>query len=104
MSGRGAGTELARLESRVMARLTAANAESTQATTLTALRHLSEFAAGPAKRRQLFVRPRVQGDIAAAAHNEWTLMLWAEVSVTLALVCPGAKLRYYLVCPNHYEH
>ena len=61
-----------------MARLTAANAESTQATTLTALRHLSEFAAGPARRRQLFVRPRVQGDVAVAAHNEWTLMLWAE--------------------------
>ena len=46
------------------------------------MRSLRRFARGPARSRDLFVRPRVHGEVDPAAYNEWSLMLWAEWLVT----------------------
>lgn len=71
-----------RLERGVVRKLCRAANDNTDAATRSALASLERFAAGPARSRVLFVKPRVHGEVDAAAYNEWSLMLWAEHLVT----------------------
>lgn len=80
---------LSLLNSRLRKRLRGAGARGTRKSTRTAIRRLQRFAAGPARGRTLFVAPRWRGDLQASAHNEWSLLLWAEEMACL----PSRKTR-----------
>ena len=43
--------------------------------------------------RELFVRPKVAGDLSALAHNEWTLCLWAMMLCSDISVKTKATLK-----------
>ena len=71
------GAELERLEQGVIAKLRVAANENTDAAIRSALASLLRFAEGPAQSRILFIKPHVHGEVDVAAHNEWSLLLWA---------------------------
>ena len=72
---------LERLHKEVSDRLREAYAPKSQGPLATALRSLANFA-DTCPDRELLLRPRFAGDPEAAAHNEWTLILWAWFMVT----------------------
>lgn len=87
------GAWLRLLSKRVRRRLRRAGAHSTRASTRTALRRLTRFAAQKARGRTLFVAPRWRGDLEASCHNEWSLLLWAEEMATTPSRHTGRVLR-----------
>jgi len=69
------------LHAEVSERLREAYAPKSKGPLATALRSLASFAES-CPDRELLRRPRFAGDPEAAAHNEWTLILWAWCMVT----------------------
>ena len=65
-----------RLDAGVKAELAASYAPKSSGPLGTAVRSLARFAK-KVPSRELFLQPRVRGDLHVEAHNEWTLLLWA---------------------------
>lgn len=72
---------LDRLDKEVAERLKRAYAPKSQHTLGSALTAFARFAAA-CPERMLFQRPTHRGDLAASAHNEWTLMLFVQFLAT----------------------
>ena len=67
---------LERLNADVSTRLMTAYAPNSKGPLQSAISAFARFAAA-CPDRDLFIRPRFNGDLASSAHNEWTLMLFA---------------------------
>ena len=76
-AGGGEADLFERLDADVRSELATAYAPRSKGPLGTAVRSLARFAKC-VPRRQLFKRPRVRGDLAVEAYNEWTLLLWAQ--------------------------
>lgn len=83
---------LARLDEEVHAALRAAYAPRSKGPLATAARAFAAWAAR-VPGRELFVMPTVRGEIAAEAHNEWTLCLWAWHEGQRISEVTGRKLK-----------
>ena len=81
-----------RLDAEVRNELASAYAPRSKGPLGTAVRSLARFAKC-VPNRQLFKRPRVRGDLSVEAHNEWTLLLWAQWLASAVSVKTGRYLK-----------
>ena len=81
-----------RLDAEVRAELAVAYAPRSAGPLGSALRSLARFARRVPS-RTLFVLPEIRGDLAVEAHNEWTLLLWAQGEARVKSTKTGRFLK-----------